>query len=266
MRISLLLLFISLTFGSCSEYQKVLRSDDITLKYSAADSLYEAGKYKKALKLMEQIVPSYRGKPQAEKLMFRYANTIYKLEDYLLSGYQFERFETSYPNSDSIELAAYRGAKSYYQLSPRYSLDQKDTYKALESMQAYINKYPNSENRIEANILVSELRGKIEKKDYEVAKQYFNISDYKAAIEAFDNFIGDHPGSRYRKDAFYGRLEAAYQLAIKSIPSLVNERLITAKGYYDSFMKYYKDTDLRKDADEILEDMNKRLKTEEPTS
>jgi outer membrane protein assembly factor BamD len=267
MRLSLLLIIcFTVFFTSCSPYQKVYRSDDAPAKFAFADSLYKKGKYKKALKLMEQIVPLYRGKPQAEKLMFMYANTFYVLEDFYLAGYQFERFEVSYPKSDSVEVAAYRSAKSYYELSPRYSLDQKDTYKGLEKLQAYINKYPNSEYRIEANGLVSELRQKLELKDFKVANQYLRISDYKPAIEAFDNFISDHPGSELRKDAFYGRLDAAYQLAINSVPQLVQERLRTAMGYYNSFKKYYKDTDLMEDADAILNEINKRLVTVESSS
>ncbi|QNJ99235.1 outer membrane protein assembly factor BamD [Constantimarinum furrinae] len=265
MRVPLYLIIIALFVASCGEYQKVLRDDDVARKYSMADSLYQKGKYKKALKLMEQIVPAYRGKPQAERLMFMYANTFYNLEDYYLAGYQFERFVTAYPTSDSVETAAYRSAKSYYELSPRYSLDQKDTYKALEELQAYINKYPNSELRLEANTLVTELREKLEKKDFEIAQQYLNIEDYKASIAAFENFITDHPGASLRKNAFYGRLEAAYKLAINSIPALVQERLLTAKGYYNSFVKYYANSDLKEDADKILAEIDERL-VEEPTS
>lgn len=267
MRISIVLVFcLTIFFTSCSPYQKVFRGDDNAVKYSFADSLYNIGKYKKALKLMEQIVPAYRGKPQAERLMFIYANTFYLMEDFYLAGYQFERFETSYPKSDSVEIAAYRSAKSYYELSPRYSIDQKDTNKALEKLQEYINKYPNTIYRNEANVLVSELREKLELKDIEIAKQYLKISDFKPAIGAFENFISDHPGSSFRKDAFFGRLEAGYQLALNSVPRLVEERLIIAKGYYSSFAKYYKDSELMEDADKILEEINKRLNTEETSS
>src|SRR5690606_35192593 len=254
-----ILLCLTIFLSSCSQYQRVLRKDDMGKKYAFADSLYKKGKYKKALKLMEQIVPSYRGKPQGEKLMFIYANTYYNLEDYYLSGYQFERFVQGYPLSDSVEVASFKMAKSFYQLSPRYSLDQKDTYKGLEKLQEHINQYPNSAKRMEANKLVAELREKLEKKDYETAKQYLHIEEYKAAIEAFDNFITDHPGSVYRKDAFYGRFAAAYELAINSIPGLVQERLLTAKGYYNNFMKYYQDTDLAPKATEILGDIEDRI-------
>ncbi|MDC8000345.1 outer membrane protein assembly factor BamD [Aequorivita todarodis] len=254
-----IILSLTILLSSCSEYQRVLRKDDMGKKYAMADSLYKKGKYRKSLKLMEQIVPSYRGKPQGEKLMFIYSNTYYNLEDYYLAGYQFERFTQAYPQSDSAEVASFKGAKSFYQLSPRYSLDQKDTYKALEKLQEFINRFPNSDKRSEANALVAELQEKLETKEFEIAKQYLHVEDYKAAIGAFDNFITDNPGSHYRKDAFYGRFVSAYKLAINSIPSLVQERLVTAKGYYKNFMKYYKDTELAPEATEIYEDIERRI-------
>lgn len=270
MKTSLLLIISLLLLVSCSEYQRILKSDDAGLKYQHAEAYYDNGKYKKALKLMEQIVPVYRGKPQAEKLMFMYANTFYKLEDYYLSGYQFERFVMSYAKSDSLEIAFYRSAISYYELSPRFSLDQEDTFKGLEKLQEFINAYPNSEYREDANLKVSVLSEKLQKKDIEIAKQYLktgeSLGTFTNAIEAFDNFILDHPGSKYRPDAFYGKFEAAYRLAINSFPSLVEERLLTSKKYYKDFIKYYADNELNEEAKKILEDIDKRITNKETSS
>jgi len=116
------------------------------------------------LRLFEQIVPQFRGKPQAERVMYYYSDTYYNIGDYHLAGYQFERFAKSYPKSEKREEAAYKGAKSYYYLSPRYSLDQTDTDEAIQKLQAYINEFPDSENLEEANKLVAELRNKKERK------------------------------------------------------------------------------------------------------
>ncbi len=269
MRLPLLItVCLAFVLSSCGEYQRVLRKDDISKKYSMADSLYVKGKYKKSLKLMEQIVPAYRGKPQAERLMFIYSNTFYELGDYFVAGYQFERFTQAYPTSDSLEVAAFKSAKSFYKLSERYSLDQTRTKEGLEKLQGFVNRFPNSEKRVEANALVSELRQKLDKKDFEIAKQYLQIEEYKAAIEAFDNFIADHPGTEYRKRAFLLRLESSYRLAIKSVPSLVQERLLVAKGHYNSFKKYYGDSDLAKEADKFNQEIEERLipiETEETT-
>jgi len=219
--------------GSCSEYQKILRSEDVSAKYKVAESLYKEGKYRKALTLFEQIVPQYRGKPQAERIMYYYADTYYQLEDFHLAGYQYERFAKSYPKSDKQEEAAYKGAKSYYFLSPRFSLDQEETTKAINKLQEYINNYPESENLKEANTLVAELREKKEKKAFEIAKQYHHRRDYKVAISAFDNYLVDYPGSVYREGVLYYKLESEYLLAVGSYEDLVKERLEVAQGYYN---------------------------------
>lgn len=254
-----IILVITFLFASCSEYQKVLQKDDMSKKYAFADSLYKEGKYKKALKLMEQLVPAYRGKPQAEKLTYLYADTYYQLKDYFSAGYQFERFVQAYPQSDSVEVAYFKSAKSFYNLSERYSLDQRQTHKAVEKLQGYINAYPNSPNREQANGYMIDLRTKLEKKEFEVARQYYRIESYKAAITAFDNFIAENPGTVYREEAYLYRIKAAYDLAVNSIPSLVEERLQEAQKYYNSYSKYYKDGKLSKDANEINDDITKRL-------
>ena len=265
MKKSLQLILLLLIFSSCSEYQKMLKNPDSGLKYAMSENLYKKGKYKKALKLMEQIVPVYRGKPQAEKLMFMYADTYYKLEDYYLSGYQFERFAASYPKSDSIESASYYSASSYYQLSPIYSLDQKDTYIGLEKLQAFIDTYPNSEYRKEANKKVKELTHKLQKKDIEVAKQYLKtglaLNTYKNSITSFENFISDHPGSIYREDAYFGRFQAQYELALQSVPKKVEGRLQIAIEYYNEFIKYYGKSELAEKAKEIKKNLDKKIET-----
>ena len=66
-------LFIAFVLVSCSEYQKALKSDDVAVKNEAANKLYEAGKYKKAIRLYEQIAPAYKGKPSAERMFYFYS-------------------------------------------------------------------------------------------------------------------------------------------------------------------------------------------------
>src|SRR6478736_1219751 len=188
-------LLVTLFFCSCSEYQAALKNEDPAVKYDLATKLYDAGKYSKASRLFEQLAPSYRGKPQAEKLFYMFSQAYYKTKQYYLAGYQFEAFVSGYPRSEKVQEAAFLGAYSYSKLAPVYSLDQADTVKALEKLQAFIDNYPNSEYIPQANEAVKVLNGKLEKKAYENAKGYNTISDYKSALVAFDNFIADFPGT-----------------------------------------------------------------------
>ena len=98
----LIIVLIVVGFSSCSEYQKALKTEDVAVKFEEASKQYESGKYSKAIRLFEQIAPSYRGKPQAEKLFYMFSQSYYKTKQYYLSGYQFESFAAGYPKSDKI--------------------------------------------------------------------------------------------------------------------------------------------------------------------
>lgn len=246
--------------ASCSEYQKALKSEDIGNKFTIGDSLYNQGKYAKANRLFEQIVPSYRGKPQAEKLMFLNADCYYNMNDYYLANYHFERFVSSYPQSEKVEQAAFLAAKSLYKLSPVYTKDQSETGDAIEKLQVFINTYPKSEYLSEANKMVQELDFKLEKKAYETAKQYNQISDYQASIKSFDNFILDFPGSKLREDALFYRFDSAYNLAVKSVEWKKKQRLETAKSYYTTFKKKYASSKYIEEADSMIAILEEELK------
>lgn len=254
------LLFVVIVFGSCGEYQKALKNEDVAVKFEMSTKLYDAGSYSKAIRLFEQIAPSYRGKPQAEKLFYMFSQSYYKTRQYYLAGYQFESFVSGYPKSEKIEEAAFLGAKSFSMLSPIYSLDQTDTFKAIEKLQVFIDTYPNSKYLAEANKTLKELNEKIEKKVFENAKGYNTISDYKSAIVSLDNFIADYPGTPFKEDALYYKLDSAYRLGINSVPSKMEERLNVAKTAYSNLIKFKADTKYKKIADEMSARIEKDLK------
>ena len=253
------LLFVIVLFSSCNEYQKALKSEDVAVKFDVATKMYEAKSYNKALRLFEQIAPSYRGKPQAEKLFYMFSQSYFKTKQYYLAGYQFESFVSSYPKSEKAQEAAFLGAKSYSMLSPVFSLDQTDTTKAIEKLQTFIDTYPNSEYLPEANIIMKNLNEKIEKKVFENAKGYNTISDYKSALVALDNFIADYPGTPFKEEALYYKLDSAYQLGINSIPSKMEERLNVAKVAHANLIKFKADTKYKQKADEMLVRIEKDL-------
>lgn len=250
---------LSAILTSCSEYQKALKSEDVAVKLIAAEKKYQAGKYSKAIRLFEQIAPAYRGKPEGEKVAYMFAQSYYKTQQYYLAGYQFESLASIYPKSEKAEEAAFLGAKSYYELSPVYTLDQVDTDKAITKMQNFIDKYPDSKYSAEANATIKELREKLEKKAFEIARQYNTISDYKAAIKALDNFIADYPGTPFKERALYYKFDSSYQLAINSVPSKMEERLNAAKTAYGTLIKFNSSTEYKEKADEMLARIEKDL-------
>lgn len=258
--------FLILTFllASCSAYQKALKSDDVEVKAQVANKMFENKKYSKAIRLYEQVAPAYKGKPTSDVLFFNYSKALYLKNDYYLAGYQFENFVASYPRSDKRQEASFLAAECFYKLSPKYSLDQTDTEKALDKMQKFIDNYPESEYLPQANACVKELREKQEKKAFEIAKQYHTIAgyrlEYNAALRALDNFITDYPGTPYREDALFLKFDTTYNFAKNSINTRKAERYSAAKTAYNTLVKFRPNTKYKDKAEVILADIEQELK------
>ena len=240
---SFLLILFSFLAISCNDYQKLLNSPENEVdKYTAAEEYYENGDFRRANALIEEIIPSYSGKPQGERLVFFFANSYFETRSYYSAAIQFENFIKSYPNSQRIQEAYFMEAKSYFMLSPLYTLDQEDTFTGIDKLQVFINRFPNSEYLAEALELMEQLQNKIEKKEFEVSKQYYTIRDYSSAMKSLDNFIADNPGTIFREEALYYRWLSQYEIAINSIESRINERVTELERSLDNFLRYYPDT------------------------
>lgn len=251
------LLIFSLILVSCGEYQRVLNKGSKDEQYKMAVKLYESQKYSKALRLFELITPTYRGKPQMERIQFMVANSNFNTKNYTSAGYYFDRFTKNYPRSSKKEEAAYLSALSYYKAAPRFSLDPTDTNKALTSFQKFIDEYPNSTRLADANKNYKELRYKLEKKSFEIAKTYYRTANYdsrnyKAAIVAFDNLLEDYLGTEFKEEALYYKLKASHDFALKSTTRRKEERLNEAVKAYDKLKRNFPESKFLKDSDEML--------------
>ena len=89
---------------------------------------------------------------------------------------------------------------------------------------------------------MEELQNKLEKKEFEVSKQYYTIRDFNSAIKSLDNFIADNPGTIFREEALYYRWLSQYEIAVNSIESRINERVTELERSFNNFLRYYPDT------------------------
>ena len=128
---ALKIFFIAVVLVGCNDFQKALKSDDTAEKFRMATQLYEAEKWSKSKRLLDQILPKYRGKPQAQKLTYMHAMCAYKMGDYYISSYHLDKFIDIYPQSEKAEEASFLSAKGYYFNSPVFSKEQKETVEAI---------------------------------------------------------------------------------------------------------------------------------------
>lgn len=257
--LSVILVLVVILSVSCSKHSRVLKGTDNELKYEMAIDLYEKGDYYRAIQLFDQLIAIYRGTERLENINYYYAQCYYKQEDYLLASYYFKRFAQNYPSSPRAEECMYLNAYCYYLDSPRYSLDQTNTYEAIKEMQLFINLYPDSERIPECNTIIDELRGKLEKKAIEIGIQYFKTKHYKAAITSLEAVLDDFPDTKNREKILYFVMKSYYYYAINSVEDKKEERYQQAIEIYNDIMYLFPDTKYQRELNSMQKSAMEKL-------
>src|SRR5690606_25718994 len=205
-----------------------------------------------AIELYSKIASAFSGTEHSADIAFKQADANFQDKNYRLAAHQFKTFYITNPNDPRAEDAAYRSAYSFYTDSPVYNLDQTSTYSAIDELQSFINAYPNSSRVEEANGYINELREKLEKKAFEIAKIYYKTLKYKAAGIAFDNMLDDYPDTKFREEAMMYSLRSKYELAVNYSRFDRKElRLQEAMTQYRLFTKAYPSSKFADEANKI---------------
>jgi len=234
---------------SCNNYNRLLKSTNYELKLERANHYYEKKNYVRAQQLYEELIPIFKGSDKSEDIYYRYTWTHFYTGDYQLAQFHFKNFVRQFPESPKAEECYFMNGYCYYLNSPKYSLDQTATINAIKEMQGFIDNYPESKWVDSANTIISILHHKLEKKEYEIIKQYRLLDDYKAVITAGNNFQKDYPDSEFNEEIRYWVIEAAYLLAVNSIPEKKKERLEKVGEYYLKFVDLHPQSKYLKDAE-----------------
>jgi len=253
------ILLIMLVFTGCSKYQRVLKSNDFEKKFDMAKVYYDNGKYQKAFPLFEELITVFRGTSKAEDVYYYYAYSNYKLGDFMLAGYHFDNFVRTFPRSERAEDAQFMNAKCFFLDSSDPSLDQASTKKAIDELQLFINKYPESPKVDECNDLMDRLRFKLETKAYNGAKLYYRLGEYKAAIFALRNTLAEFPDTRHREEISFLIVRSSFMLADNSIEEKKIERFNQTLRECDDFMERHPRSSDVKNAASMKQDCIRQL-------
>lgn len=253
-------LYFALVVGSlaCTEYGRVSRNGTVEEKYMAAIRFYQEKEYYKCTTLLDGILPFISGGEEFVDAMFIFAESYFYQNDFYMAEYYYKKFVAKFPRSEKAQQAEYMIAKSQYMQSPKVSLDQTQTINALNTLQAYLNRYPTSGNAAECSALIEEMHKKLEDKAYRTAKLHLKIKNYKAAVTSFEIFARDYPSSEYNEELAFLKIFAQVELAkislekIKengTIIQLRRDRFKKAIEYYFDFTDSYKESKYAKEAE-----------------
>lgn len=253
-------LFILILLASCSKFGRLQKSDNLDVKREGAYAYYDKKDFFRSSVLLESIIPLLKGTEHAEKAEFLYAMCQYELRLLESASFYFDYFLETYPRSIYAEEAVYMNALSQFENTPSFYLDQGGTDKAIMALENYINRYPDSEEKRNlCQEMIGKLNERLERKDFENAKIFHQVMEYKAAIIALANFAKDYPNSEYREEALYLRIISAFRLAKNSTDAKKPERFRQTIDYYTNFADSFPKSRKLKELESVYDYASRQL-------
>lgn len=262
----ILSLFLILVLSSCGKFYKLEKSTDWEELYAAANAYYDAGEYNKAIILYDKVLPVIRGTERSELADFNYAYSHYRTKRYIEAAGYFNTFYQTYNRSPMAEEALFMNAYSLYLDSPDYNLDQKSSRDAVNAIQLFINRFPESDSYERATAMINDLQKRFEEKAYQESSLYYRLTDglypgdfYRACIINFQNFAKSYPESEYNEELAFKLVEVASSYGERSIFEKKEERLRDALAFADQFKRKYPNSSYLGRVENLLSSTAKEL-------
>lgn len=255
---------------SCGEYNKVLKSTDYEYKYEAAKCYFAQGQNSRAAALLEELVNILKGTMNGEESLYMQAMTYYNQGDYVTASHYFNTYYTTYPRGTYTELARFNCGRALYLDTPEPRLDQSSTYKAIEELQMFIEYFPTSSRKDQAQSMIFELQDKLVEKEYLSAKLYYNLgsytgnsvysstgNNYLAAVITAQNILKEYPYTKMREDLSILILRAKYGMAKESVLEKKEERMRDTIDEYYAFINEFPESKYLKEVEAIYQEANR---------
>lgn len=227
-----ILIFVVIMFG-CSN-NKVTKTESFRLRYEKGVELIEKEKYFQAVDHFTFVIYNSPGSEIADDAQFYLAECHYHLKEYLIAIDEYDRLLRRWPSSSFSEEAKFKIGKTFEELSPIYERDQSNTNNAITAYQSFIDQYPESKFRKDAEKSIKKMRYKLAMKIYDAGKLYMVLREWKAAIITFQTIIEEYYDTKII-DNTYLEMSSCYNKMndksnmIKSLNEIDAKKILTAK-------------------------------------
>jgi outer membrane protein assembly factor BamD len=222
MRLFAIFFSFSIIFDGCSS-NKSIRDIDYDAEFEKGKLALSNKKYVRAQDHFNTVVIGASHTELGDDALFYLGETYYYMGDRLLAIAEYDRLIRRMSFSPYVEKARYRICESYVILSPKYFRDQTYSEKAIEKLQEFIDDYPNSDKREEAQNNIKILRNKLSRKAYDTGILYIKMEEYTSALIAFKQVVDLYYDSEYN--------ELAHMKTIACY--IYRNEFVEAQKYYD---------------------------------
>jgi len=248
--------------GCKSRFELLLASNDVDSKYAEAWNCFNSKKYKKAASMFESLALLTPGTSKDDTVRFFWAMSNYRYKDYVTAEANFNSFIDSYPRSPFTSEARFLKLDCMYRSTYRYELDQTPTNLAIVAISEYIIDFPQSDRMEVCQKMLADLNERLDKKEFENARLYYKMEDYRAAKTALRNVLKDDSDNMYREDVLFYIAMSSYKFASQSVASKQKERFMEFVDDYYNFISEYPQSAYCKELDQTYARAQRAMKGE----
>ena len=246
-----ILLVAALMMSCANEFNSVLKSANPEYRYEYAKQSFAEGKYMRASSLLQDLITIKKGSEDAQESLYMLGMAEYLSHDYEAASATFKKYYQTYPKGVYAEQASFYTGQALYEGAPEPRLDQTPTIGAINAYQQFMDFFPESRLRSQAQNRLFELQDKLVQKELLSAQLYYNLggyfgninanneSNYISSIITAQNALKTYPYSKWREDFSLIIMKSKFQLAENSSEDKRLDRYRDAEDEAYGFLNEY---------------------------
>ena len=250
--------------GCTSEFSTVLKSTDKDFKYEYAKQCFAQGKFGNAITLLSEVMTAQKGRQNAQESLYMLAMAQYCNRDYEAASATFRKYFQSYPKGDFAEQASFYVGQSLFESMPDPRLDQSATVGAINAYQNFMDYFPESSLREEAQKRLFILQDNLVMKEYLSAELYYNLggyfgninsnteSNYESCIITAQNALKTYPYTSMREKFSVLIMKSKFELAQNSSEEKRLDRYRDAEDECYGFLNEFPESENCKTAEKFI--------------
>ena len=188
--------------GCTRKYVEI--EEDLTPNFKKAMKFFDKGKYPRARDEFNYIIITDPGSKLANESQYYKGESLFQMKEYDEAWITFDRYVRFTNDIAKIEKSRYRICECAIYSTNAYQRDQKQTKRALDQLQIFLEDFPQSDLGQDAEKAIDQLRIKLAEKEYEIGRLYLKLEEYESALIYFRAVLNNYYDTDFADEARIG--------------------------------------------------------------
>ncbi len=235
----LFIILLSMMIFSCSgNKNKEIPYEERTLNiiYKSALEKLNSENYEEAIYEFDEVERQHPYSVWARKSILMSSYASYKNRDFIKAEINLKRYISLYPASELAPYAQYLLGMCYFDQIIDDKRDHTAVMNAHQTFKLILDRYPETSYAKDSFYKIIFIENIMAAKELNIAKTYFSLKKYIAAIKRFKNIVNNYQTSSFVPESLH-RLVEIYLILGVNEEAKINARVL---GYNFPDSKWYK--------------------------